>query len=253
MIASNHFIKQNRGAFVSHHNTANERIPIHEWTRISFCLAIVGGFLDAYTYIFRGGVFANAQTGNMVLMGISIEQHNFLRAFYYLIPIAAFFLGVLITEIFKRKFTGARFTEWQHLSLAIEIVLLILVAFLPKQVPDAFANVTVSFVCSMQVNSFRKVKGTPYASTMCTGNLRSGTEFLCTAVIDKNKDAAVKSLRYFLVIFAFCCGAVAGAFLTGRLAEKSVLICSFILLAILVVLIWDKHKNTKSITRVDVK
>ena len=30
-------------------------------------LATVGGFLDAHTYICRGKVFANAETGNIVL------------------------------------------------------------------------------------------------------------------------------------------------------------------------------------------
>jgi len=31
-------------------------------------LAVVGGFLDVYTFISRDGVFANAQTGNVVLL-----------------------------------------------------------------------------------------------------------------------------------------------------------------------------------------
>ena len=31
-------------------------------------LALSGGFQDAYTYFTRDGVFANAQTGNVVLM-----------------------------------------------------------------------------------------------------------------------------------------------------------------------------------------
>ncbi len=33
-------------------------------------LAIVGGFLDSYSYLMRGHVFANAQTGNIVLFGV---------------------------------------------------------------------------------------------------------------------------------------------------------------------------------------
>ena len=37
---------------------------------VGVLLAIAGGFLDVYTYISRGGVFANAQTGNIVLLGI---------------------------------------------------------------------------------------------------------------------------------------------------------------------------------------
>ncbi len=36
---------------------------------VGVLLAVVGGFLDAYTYLLRGHVFANAQTGNIVLLG----------------------------------------------------------------------------------------------------------------------------------------------------------------------------------------
>ena len=35
-------------------------------------LAIVGGFLDSYSYLMRGHVFANAQTGNIVLLSTGI-------------------------------------------------------------------------------------------------------------------------------------------------------------------------------------
>lgn len=34
---------------------------------IAVLLAVVGGSLDAYSYVARGHVFANAQTGNIVL------------------------------------------------------------------------------------------------------------------------------------------------------------------------------------------
>ena len=34
---------------------------------VGVLLAIAGGYLDVYTYICRGGVFANAQTGNIVV------------------------------------------------------------------------------------------------------------------------------------------------------------------------------------------
>ena len=35
-------------------------------------LSVVGGYLDAYTYLCRGGVFANAQTGNIAALGFHI-------------------------------------------------------------------------------------------------------------------------------------------------------------------------------------
>ena len=35
-------------------------------------LAVSGGFMDAYSYICRDKVFANAQTGNILLFGINL-------------------------------------------------------------------------------------------------------------------------------------------------------------------------------------
>lgn len=223
-----------------------EKTPVHELTVIGICLAIVGGFVDAYTYLFRGGVFANAQTGNMVLMGISLANRDFLQAGYYLIPILAFFLGLLATEFLKRKFADEDFTHWQHIALEIELALLLVVGFLPQQVPNVLVNVMLSFVCSMQVNSFRKIKGSPYASTMCTGNLRSATEQLGFFFFDKKPEAAIKSVRYFLIIFAFCCGAVLGTLLTGLWEGKSVFVCCLLLLFVLCAMLWDRAKRPTS-------
>ena len=54
---------------------------------IGLLLAVAGGYLDVYTYISRGGVFANAQTGNIVLLGIHIAQHNFEKITTYTLPL----------------------------------------------------------------------------------------------------------------------------------------------------------------------
>ena len=62
-------------------------------------LSLAGGFLDAYTYITRGGVFANAQTGNMVLLGLRLSEHRWSDSLSYLIPILAFAAGVLLAAV----------------------------------------------------------------------------------------------------------------------------------------------------------
>ena len=53
---------------------------ISESFRLAAVLALVGGFLDAYTYICRGQVFSNAQTGNIVLVGLALAENNFINA-----------------------------------------------------------------------------------------------------------------------------------------------------------------------------
>ena len=52
---------------------------IAEFYGVGVMLAMVGGYLDAYTYISRDHVFANAQTGNMVLLAIDVYKRQSLR------------------------------------------------------------------------------------------------------------------------------------------------------------------------------
>ena len=81
--------------------TEKQNRQMSESFLIGALLAVVGGFLDAYTYLLRGGVFANAQTGNIVLLGLNLAQMRIGRVFYYLIPILAFAGGVLAAELVK--------------------------------------------------------------------------------------------------------------------------------------------------------
>ena len=43
---------------------------------------------------------------------------------------------------------------------------------------DPLANIIISFASALQVESFRNIQGYGCVTTMCTGNLRSGTENL---------------------------------------------------------------------------
>ena len=61
-------------------------------------LTLAGGFQDAYSYNCRGQVFANAQTGNIVLLGQNIASGNFQNALHYLFPLLAFLAGVYLSE-----------------------------------------------------------------------------------------------------------------------------------------------------------
>lgn len=67
-------------------------------------LALSGGFQDAYTYFTRDGVFANAQTGNVVLMSTNFMTGKWGEGLKYLFPILAFALGVLVADLIQKKF-----------------------------------------------------------------------------------------------------------------------------------------------------
>ena len=140
-------------------------------------LTLSGGFQDAYTYYTRGKVFANAQTGNIILLGHNAMNGDFTDAFRYLAPVLAFAGGIYISEVIRGIYREYGKLHWRQIVVALEILLLFVVGFLPQSMNMA-ANILVSFVCAMQVEAFRKMKGSAYASTMCIGNLRSATEML---------------------------------------------------------------------------
>jgi len=202
----------------------DKQVQMSETFRIGALLAVVGGWLDAYTYVCRGHVFANAQTGNMVLLGINLAQGNLRGALYYLTPVIAFFLGIIVAEMTRLKFRGGAAIHWRQLILALETLVLAAVAFFPQGKADMEANVLVSFVSSLQVDSFRKMNGNNFVTTMCTGNLRSATEQLCSFRITGDRGALRRSLQYYGILAFFIAGAAAGVLAADAFSAYSVLL-----------------------------
>lgn len=192
-------------------------------------LAVVGGFLDAYTYLLRGGVFANAQTGNMVLLGMNLAKGELFKALYYLVPIGAFAAGVVAAEVIRQGFREHPRIHWRQAAVAAECLILLAAAFVPRGGLDVAVNVSVSFMCAVQVESFRKVNGNAFATTMCTGNLRSAMELLYRHLVSREPRALEKCGQYLGIILFFILGAILGAWLAGFFAEKAVLFCCAVL------------------------
>ncbi|MFQ8690614.1 MAG: YoaK family protein [Blautia sp.] len=218
-----------------------------ESMEMGILLALTGGVLDAYTYLCRGGVFANAQTGNIVLLGMYLAQGQYSRALKYLIPIAAFAVGIIIAELIKSRFKsrGNSAFHWRQIVILVEIFLLVAVAFLPQSM-NTLANVMVSFVCSLQVQTFRKIHRIACATTMCTGNLRNGVEALYRYVRTGEREMLQRGLGYLGVDLVFLVGAAAGTACAFQWQEKAVLVSGIFRLLAFVVMFFQEEENHPS-------
>ncbi len=194
-----------------------------------FFLTLSGGFQDAYSFLYRGEVFANAQTGNIVLMSANLIQGR-PAALRYAIPLCAFIIGIFLAELVHQKYKYLERVHWRQLILLAEIVILFAVGFLPTSL-NALANALVSFSCAMQVQTFRKISGISYASTMCIGNMRSGTEALCGYFRSRSRKALKSALKYYLVILIFAGGAAIGSFSVGVYHTRAIWISCLLLAA----------------------
>ena len=206
---------------------------------LSALLSFSGGLQDAYTYNIRGKVFANAQTGNVVLMSQSFMLGEIAKGLHYMCPLAAFALGIFIAERIENRYKDIRSMHWRQIIIIIEMIVLAAVGFMPSEL-DMPANMMVSFACAMQVQTFRTVRGYGYASTMCIGNLRSGTESFSQYLREKNRDALFKSLHFFGIILFFAVGAGFGGVVSSMLGIRTIWISVAMLLLSAVMMIQKK-------------
>ncbi|MDP4145872.1 MAG: YoaK family protein [Bacillota bacterium] len=203
---------------------------------LGILLTLVGGFLDAYTFIGRGGVFANAQTGNMVLVAIEAFKGNWNQVLLQSLPVLAFMAGVIVSEAMKKNNFSFFISNSKGTILALEIVILFIVGFIPYTISNAFVTITIAFVTSLQYCSFKKLADSPYATTMCTGNLRSASQAAYAAITKKDREAAKEAVALFTVIFAFIIGAFLGGLLTISIGTHAVWIADILLVLSLVLL-----------------
>ncbi len=183
-----------------------------ECERITIFLILMmsGGFMGAYTYLLKGGVFCNAQTSNIMLLGLALGNHNWHKAAYLLIPISAYLLGAIVSEILPVYVRKAGLLRWDTLLIGIEIVVLVILGFLPESVPVQVSQVAINFICSMQYNTFRQAQGIPMATTFCTNHLRQTGIHLAIWFRKKEGKALKRSWLHGEMILSFVIGAFIG-------------------------------------------
>ena len=208
----------------------------------SIFLALSGGFQDAYTYFTRDEVFSNAQTGNVVLMSTNLMMGKWRAGLKYLLPILAFAAGGFFAERLQARFKYAKKLHWRQGILLLEILILFAVGFIPHAA-NMTATVLVSFACALQVQTFRKVDGYGYASTMCIGNLRSGTAALSDYMRTHNPEKIRQAFHYFAIIALFAIGAGIGGNMSEWFGYHIIWgSCGLLLISFLLMFL-DKDKN----------
>ena len=192
-----------------------------ERTWVYDTLIFAAGILGSYTYMLCGGIFCNAQTGNIVLCSVKLVEGDWSAVLHYLVPLCFFALGVFTAELLRQKFQQMQRLHWRQLVVLCEIVMLFVVGFFPQEW-NLVANALVSFACAMQVQAFRKVNGYAFASTMCIGNLRGGMDSLCSWLVAGNRAARNKAFHYFAIILLFALGAGLGSVALGFCGAKAI-------------------------------
>ena len=184
-------------------------------------LAATGGLLDAVVYLDHGHVFANAMTGNVILLGISALSHDWMQVARHVSPLVAFLTGVVASRflrVFPRNYAAIA-------VLMLEIVVLLIAGSLPDSFPDLLFTAIISFVSAFQVSTFRTVGRFTYNSTFVTGNLRDMSESFVNGFLEVDPATGRKSLarsrKLGIICLFFLLGAMLGAWGSPRFADRT--------------------------------
>lgn len=185
-----------------------------EKRHVFLLLMFVGGFLGAFTYTCRGGVFCNAQTANFVLMSMAIGTGQFSKALYYLVPMSAYLIGSILSEALPNPLKKKEIIRWDTLLIGIEIIVIFSLGCLPESAPFQITQIAVNLIMSMQYNTFRQARGVPMATTFCTNHVRQVGIFFYKSIHHPDRILYRKRLIIHLgMLSMFVLGGITAAFL----------------------------------------
>ncbi len=219
-----------------------------EWEKLWIYLTLMfaGGFLGAFTYTLRGGVFCNAQTGNFVLLAMAMGRSDWGRALYLLVPISAYCAGAAISETLAGPERRIGYLRWETALVMVEIAVVALLGLVPETAPYQITQVAVNFICSMQYSTFLKAQGIPMATTFCTNHIRQVGVFLVRSRRNGGGADGQRLKVHLAMIAVFVAGGVVSVVLCDQFLGKAVwgaLVPLSVVLADFLRVEWKKRKS----------
>lgn len=211
-------------------------IHIHDTLRVAIVLSMIGGYIDSLCYSLLGGHFASLQSGNLIMLGINLSNGNYSHGLSYLVPLTAFALGAGSNFFVRQRLAHNTPIIWQEWSVVFELIGMLIIAIVAPYIPSLTTIGGLAFFSALQADAFTVVHGTPYATLMSTGNVKTFGSNLVQYLVTRNHDKLVVAIRFFLILFAFFIGAYFAHFL-GILLHLKALYGTCILLLITCILL----------------
>jgi uncharacterized membrane protein YoaK (UPF0700 family) len=181
-------------------------------------LMLATGFVDAYTFLQHGHVFAQAMTGNLVLVAIGAFEPSIVAFWRPLVPYAAFMVGVAVVWGWSRR-RGTPAPQLATLGLLVGV--LVVVGFFPAGTLSVVVTAAIAFAAGMQIAAFRDVGRAAFTTTVMTTNSMKTVNAALTALTSADAEDRAVARSYATALGGFVAGAFLGAFLTTRYGERA--------------------------------
>lgn len=203
-------------------------------------LTLANGFLDAHTYIVRGGVFANVQTANVIFGAIDTSEGKWAAALNHVWPLLAFVTGMAIASHIKSGRVERFLPHALRWTIGVQSVALGIIGLVQAGVPHGYVTVPISFIAAMQIGLFRNVGDLAYMPVATTGNLMRLMESGYDAFVEKHRESRRAFGVYGALICVFGLGALLGSFASVAWGVRAIWLPAGFLAMTLVLFIIDE-------------
>jgi uncharacterized membrane protein YoaK (UPF0700 family) len=214
--------------------------------RFAVLLTVANSFLDAHTYLARGGVFANLQTGNVIFFAIHLSEKHWGDSLSRLWPMLAFIAGVVLSSHIKSGRVDKVLAQPLRWTMASQAAVLVGFGFLPAPLPHSSVVVPISLLGGIQVGLFRSIGDLAYMPLATTGNLMRLVEAGYDFIVEKNSSSRRAFMVYACVTGAFAAGAIAGTFTTRLWGLHAIWVSAGLLAVTLILFVIDERDGPAS-------
>lgn len=195
---------------------------VFEGLRVACCLTFISGYLNAFTYVTQGGRFAGVQSGNVISLAFYMAKGEFDQVVNFCIPIIFFVFGQFFTYLARRYFEKQSWS-WHFGSSLIMLICILLTIFLSPMMPASFTIASLAFVASIQVETFRRLRGAPYANVMMTGNVKNAAYLWFKGMIERDAELKKTGRNILLTIIGFMLGVISATQLSFQFKEYALI------------------------------
>ncbi len=221
----------------------NRKVRVDQSFSFVFLITFLGGFINAYSFFVRGGVFISMHTGNMAKIGIAVYENDMIGFFSALLPIVGCLIGTIIAQILKHYTQKESHYFQRHLSIGIELVALLITAFIPLSVNFHFVCFFLSITTGYQLGVFRSFEGAGHNTTIASGNIRTLGNHIGDCIIQKDTHTFFITFKYFFILISFPFGAFAGAFISNLYGQYAIAFGCLVLMTMSIILILDYREK----------
>ncbi|MFI3312609.1 MAG: YoaK family protein [Eubacteriales bacterium] len=196
-------------------------------------MTIVGGYMNGYSYVTRGGSLVSMQSGNMARIGIAAYTQDLNLFIISVIPVVGCLIGCTLAYIGRDGKKESTPIYWQRLALIAEIILFIVVGFIPTGFHNHWVNLTIAVVAGFQLCSLKSYRGYAHTTTLASGNVRNLGHILADLILKRDLETLQLFIEYTILFVSFTGGAFLGVVVSVSIGAQAIWVCCFLLFVLL--------------------